>query len=55
LKLHRYRAPGEPDGSVLTFNAAVETLSTHVEEIEDPQGGTEIYEKNRGWTAVDER
>lgn len=54
LKLHRYRAPGEPDGAVLTFNAAVETLSTHVHNQEDQVNDTDIYEKNRGWTAIDE-
>lgn len=55
MKLHRYRAPGEADGAVLTFNAAVETLSTHVHEAEDPQATTDMWEKNRGWTAVDEK
>jgi len=55
LKLHRYRTPGEADGTVLTFNSTVETLSTHVEEPQDTTGASDMYELNRGWTAVDER
>ncbi|KAI6243918.1 DNA replication licensing factor MCM3 [Aphelenchoides fujianensis] len=54
LKLHRYRATGEPDGAVLAFNAAVETLSTFLPESEEQAVTSDIYEKNRGWTAVDE-
>ncbi|VDK47522.1 unnamed protein product [Anisakis simplex] len=52
VKLHRYRTPGEADGTVLPMGAAVETLSTFDLDENDSQGGTEIYEKNRGWCAA---
>ncbi|CAD5235004.1 unnamed protein product [Bursaphelenchus xylophilus] len=52
LKLHRYRAPGEPDGAVLSIQQAAESLTTFEPEAEDHT--VDIYEKNRGWTAVNE-
>uniref|UniRef100_A0A914CBQ2 DNA replication licensing factor MCM3 n=3 Tax=Acrobeloides nanus TaxID=290746 RepID=A0A914CBQ2_9BILA len=54
LKLHRYRTPGEPDGTVLPIGAALETLSTFDNDHDEPLNSTDIYEKNRGWTAVPE-
>lgn len=52
LKLHRYRTPGEADGAVLPFGATSEVISTFEAEVEDT--AADIYEKNRGWTAVSE-
>ncbi|CAD5227406.1 unnamed protein product [Bursaphelenchus okinawaensis] len=52
LKLHRYRSPGEPDGAVLSIQAAVESLTTFEAEVEEST--VDIYEKNRGWTAVND-
>uniref|UniRef100_A0A158Q8V9 DNA replication licensing factor MCM3 n=1 Tax=Elaeophora elaphi TaxID=1147741 RepID=A0A158Q8V9_9BILA len=48
LKLHQYRTPGEPDGSVLPMGADIETLTTFdMEEIST----SEICEKNKDWCA----
>ncbi|VDM37552.1 unnamed protein product [Toxocara canis] len=52
VKLHRYRTPGEADGTVMQMGAAVETLSTFDLENAETQGATEIYEKNKGWCAT---
>ncbi|GMT05151.1 hypothetical protein PENTCL1PPCAC_27325, partial [Pristionchus entomophagus] len=53
LKMHRYRTPGEPDGTVLPMGARVETMSTF--DLDGDEGKTtDIYEKDRGWTAVDQ-
>ncbi|KAI6173760.1 DNA replication licensing factor MCM3 [Aphelenchoides besseyi] len=54
LKLHAYRAPGEADGAVMSFNADTENLSTYHTEEQQATGDTDVFEKNRGWTAVDE-
>ncbi|MFH4973686.1 hypothetical protein AB6A40_000395 [Gnathostoma spinigerum] len=52
LKLHRYRTPGEADGTVLPMGGAVETVSTFDLDNDEVNGTTEIYEKNRGWCAA---
>lgn len=52
VKLHRYRTPGEADGTVLPMGAAVETLSTFDLDNVETHGNTEIYEKNKGWCAA---
>lgn len=54
LKLHRYRTPGEPDGTVLRIGTRAETCSTFDNNQEEVTS-TEVYEKNREWTAVDEK
>uniref|UniRef100_A0A914PE96 DNA replication licensing factor MCM3 n=1 Tax=Panagrolaimus davidi TaxID=227884 RepID=A0A914PE96_9BILA len=54
IKLQSYRTPGEPDGTVLRINSAIETLSTFDHDQAAESGNTDIYEKNRGWTAVAE-
>lgn len=51
LNLHRYRTPGEADGTVLPMGATVETVSTYNLENEESFARTEIYEKNKGWCA----
>uniref|UniRef100_A0A915DLE0 DNA replication licensing factor MCM3 n=1 Tax=Ditylenchus dipsaci TaxID=166011 RepID=A0A915DLE0_9BILA len=53
IKLHRYRTPGEPDGTVLPFGNDVECRSTFDHEQEDTTNSS-VYEKNRDWTAIDE-
>lgn len=54
LKLHRYRAQGEPDGTVQPIGIAVENRTTFDPEYNNEQGQTDVYEKNREWTAVEE-
>lgn len=54
MKLHRYRNPGEPDGTVLTIGSVTETCSTFANNQEEVTS-TEVYEKNRDWTAVDDK
>lgn len=49
LKLHRYRAPGESEGSVLQMGAAIETLSTFDFLDEEANVTADIYEKNKIW------
>ncbi|TKR80367.1 hypothetical protein L596_014451 [Steinernema carpocapsae] len=51
LKLHQYRTPGEPDGTVLPMGRAVETMSTFDLQEEEGSHTTEVYEKDKGWTA----
>ncbi|KAK0403830.1 hypothetical protein QR680_017145 [Steinernema hermaphroditum] len=51
LKLHQYRTPGEADGTVLPMGAAVETMSTFDLHEEEASATTEVYEKDKGWTA----
>lgn len=53
LKLHRYRTPGEPAGSVLQISSNYATMSTFAED-QESFGSTEVYEKNREWTAIDD-
>ena len=53
IKLQSYRTPGEPDGTVLRLDAAGETLSTF-DNHEEGDDNADIYEKNRGWTAVND-
>jgi len=55
MKLHRYRTPGEPDGTVLPIGSAVEVHSTFDSEHADTHTTTDVYEKNRKWTAVDDK
>jgi DNA replication licensing factor MCM3 len=54
LKLHRYRAQGEPDGTVLPIGNTVDCRTTFDPEYSSEPGSAEVYEKNREWTAVDE-
>lgn len=53
--MHRYRTPGEPDGTVLPLGTSIETHSTYDQIEEESSTTTEVYEKNREWTAVDEK
>uniref|UniRef100_A0A7E4UWU3 DNA replication licensing factor MCM3 n=1 Tax=Panagrellus redivivus TaxID=6233 RepID=A0A7E4UWU3_PANRE len=53
IKLQTYRAPGVPDGTVLPIDNAMETLSTFDPDA-DTNTNADIFEKNRGWTAVAE-
>ncbi|KAH7699901.1 Minichromosome maintenance 3, partial [Aphelenchoides avenae] len=54
LKLHRYRTPGEPDGRVLPIGSTVDCQNAVETQNDEGPHATEIYEKNRGWTAVEE-
>ncbi|KAE9548878.1 hypothetical protein FO519_007903 [Halicephalobus sp. NKZ332] len=53
IKLQSYRTPGEPDGTVLRLDSAGETLSTF-DNHDEGDDNADIYEKNRGWTAVND-
>ncbi|KAI1716223.1 MCM2/3/5 family domain-containing protein [Ditylenchus destructor] len=53
VKLHRFRTPGESDGTVLPLGNDIECRSTFDYEVEDAKSSS-VYEKNRDWTAVDE-
>lgn len=53
--MHRYRTPGEPDGTVLPLGTSVETFTTYNDIDDESSATTEVYEKNREWTAVDEK
>lgn len=53
VKLHRYRAPGEADGTVLT--STIETLSTFDVRGDEVSGSNEIYEKHKDWCADNEK
>jgi hypothetical protein len=54
LKLHRYRAQGEPDGTVQPIGTVEEHRTTFDSERGNEPESTYIYEKNRDWTAVEE-
>ncbi|PAV78729.1 hypothetical protein WR25_07419 [Diploscapter pachys] len=49
INIHRYRTPGEPDGTVLPMGNGVDTLSTF--DLDSAQKASEIWEKNTGWTS----
>ncbi|MCP9265227.1 Maternal DNA replication licensing factor mcm3 [Dirofilaria immitis] len=49
LRLHQYRTPGEPDGTVLPMGTDIETLTTF--DMEEVSTINEIYEKNKEWCA----
>lgn len=50
LKLHRYRTPGEPDGTVLEMAATLESLSTEdPNEVDSDLVDTPMYERNDAW------
>lgn len=53
--MHRYRTPGEPDGRVLPIGSTVDCQNAVETQNDEGPHATEIYEKNRGWTAVEER
>lgn len=53
IKLHRYRTPGEADGTVLPLGNDIECRSTFDYDVDDLKSSS-VYEKNRDWTAVDE-
>ncbi|CAJ0563339.1 unnamed protein product, partial [Mesorhabditis spiculigera] len=55
IKMHRYRAKGEPDGAVLKMGSAVKTISTNaMEEESERDRGDSMWEKDATWTAVEE-
>jgi hypothetical protein len=54
LKLHRYRAQGEPDGTVQAIGNLVENRTTFDPEYSTELDSADVYEKNREWTAVEE-
>ena len=56
LKLHRYRTPGEPDGTAMPIGTAIECRSTFdIGRSDQDQGSVDVYEKNRDWTAIEDR
>uniref|UniRef100_A0A914MVC3 DNA replication licensing factor MCM3 n=1 Tax=Meloidogyne incognita TaxID=6306 RepID=A0A914MVC3_MELIC len=54
LKLHRYRAQGESDGAVQPMGTTLENRTTFNTD-GSSENSKEIYEKNREWTAMEER
>lgn len=57
MKLHRYRTPGEPPGTVLQTGAGVGgvgSMTTFDATASGEEQSTEVYERNRDWTAVDD-
>ena len=54
LKLHRYRAQGESDGAVQPMGSTLENRTTF-DVNGTSENSNEIYEKNREWTAMEER
>ncbi|KAF7638885.1 DNA helicase [Meloidogyne graminicola] len=54
LKLHRYRTQGESDGAVQPIGTNFENHTTFNTE-EGLENSKEIYEKNREWTAMEEK
>lgn len=54
MKLHRYRAPGEPDGAVLPMGATVESIES-IESATKQGKQKEVFEKGKSWCAGKER